>query len=142
MKKQIEKRWKALDQVLFIFALILNPYEGVTQFGDKANINPWVLNTELVKVSTSSDFHDDIHSPEHVQLYKHVHSCPPQDLSAVKLLNLTTMKSLKETQVSAAFMQYLSGSGQFKEFQEHEEMFRQLNVCTMLYEPERHSPGT
>ncbi|KAF8226396.1 hypothetical protein L208DRAFT_1425078 [Tricholoma matsutake] len=37
MTKRIEKRWKALDQPMFILALVLNPFKGISCFGDKAN---------------------------------------------------------------------------------------------------------
>ena len=52
MKKQIEKHWKGLDQPMFIFALILNPYERLDRFGDQAGANVFVLNTQLTEVST------------------------------------------------------------------------------------------
>ncbi|KAG6872085.1 hypothetical protein C0995_013187 [Termitomyces sp. Mi166 len=39
MIKRIEKHWKALDQPMFMLALILNPFEGVSCFGPKAGIN-------------------------------------------------------------------------------------------------------
>ena len=51
MSKRIEKRWKALDQPMFILALILNPFEGISRFGDKAAVSPFTLNTILLEVS-------------------------------------------------------------------------------------------
>ena len=53
MLKRIEKRWKALDQDLLVAALILNPYERLERFGDKANINQFTLNTMIVAVCHS-----------------------------------------------------------------------------------------
>jgi hypothetical protein len=50
MTKRIEKRWKALDQPMFVLALILNPFEGVSRFGEKAAISPFTLNTVLLQV--------------------------------------------------------------------------------------------
>lgn len=50
MRKRLEKRWKALDQPMFIFALILNPYECLDHFGDKAGVNVFSLNTLLMDV--------------------------------------------------------------------------------------------
>jgi hypothetical protein len=50
MRKRLEKRWKALDQPMFIFALILNPYECLDHFGDKAGVNVFSLNTLLMNV--------------------------------------------------------------------------------------------
>jgi hypothetical protein len=51
MKKRIEKRWNALDQPMFVFALILNPYRRLDHFGDQAGINTFTLNTLLIQVS-------------------------------------------------------------------------------------------
>jgi len=50
MMKRIEKRWKALDQPMFVLALVLNPFEGISRFGDKAAISPFTLNTILLEV--------------------------------------------------------------------------------------------
>jgi hypothetical protein len=51
MCQRIEKRWKELDQAVFILALVLNPFDNLTHFGDKANIDVFVLSTELGKVT-------------------------------------------------------------------------------------------
>lgn len=51
MMKRLEKRWKALDQPMFVLALVLNPFEGISQFGEKATISPFTLNTVLLEVS-------------------------------------------------------------------------------------------
>jgi hypothetical protein len=50
MMEQVEKRWKALDQPMFILALVLNLFEGISRFGDLADINPFTLNTVLLQV--------------------------------------------------------------------------------------------
>jgi len=50
MTKRIEKHWKALDQPMFVLALVLNPFEGISCFGDKAAISPFTLNTILLEV--------------------------------------------------------------------------------------------
>ena len=50
MMKRIEKRWKALDQPMFVLALVLNPFEGVSRFGEKAGLNQFTLNTLLLEV--------------------------------------------------------------------------------------------
>jgi hypothetical protein len=59
MVGRIEKRWKALDQDLFVLALILNPYEGLDRFGDKAGCNPFTLTSFLllVRVKASKNGH-------------------------------------------------------------------------------------
>jgi hypothetical protein len=48
--KRVEKPWKAFDQPMFILALVLNPFEGVSWFGDKAAISPFTLHTVLLEV--------------------------------------------------------------------------------------------
>jgi hypothetical protein len=50
MCARIEKRWAALDQPLFTFCLVLNPYEVLERFGDKAGLNIFVLSAELMTV--------------------------------------------------------------------------------------------
>ncbi|KAJ6534826.1 hypothetical protein B0H19DRAFT_1271523 [Mycena capillaripes] len=59
MCARIEKRFKELDQAVFVLALVLNSFQKLTRFGDKANIDPFVLSTELIA------------------LYKRVKSRPP-----------------------------------------------------------------
>lgn len=54
MRKRIEKRWKALDQPMFIAALVLNPYERTERFGEQANANVFTLNTLITNVSITS----------------------------------------------------------------------------------------
>jgi hypothetical protein len=56
MKKRIEKRWNALDQPMFVFALILNPYRRLDHFGEQANINVFALNTLLIQVSCMQSY--------------------------------------------------------------------------------------
>lgn len=50
MCARIEKRFKELDQAVFILALVLNPFQKLSRFGDKANIDPFILSTELMAV--------------------------------------------------------------------------------------------
>ena len=51
MTTRIEKCWKALDQPMFVLALVLHPIEGISRFGDKAAISPFTLNTVMLDVS-------------------------------------------------------------------------------------------
>ncbi|KAJ6543742.1 hypothetical protein DFH09DRAFT_1088606 [Mycena vulgaris] len=60
MMERIEKLWTALDQPLFVLCLVLNPYESLERFGDKAGINVFVLNTELIAVFISSPHSDEV----------------------------------------------------------------------------------
>ena len=50
MKKHLEKRWKDCDQSLFLLALILNPFEGVSRFGEQSGMNHFWCNTLLILV--------------------------------------------------------------------------------------------
>ena len=50
MTARIEKHWKALDQPMFVLALVLNPFEGVSHFRNKASVGSFTLNTILMEV--------------------------------------------------------------------------------------------
>jgi hypothetical protein len=50
MVKRLEKRWKGCDQPLFLLALILNPFEGLTCFGNQAGLNHFKCNSLLIGV--------------------------------------------------------------------------------------------
>ena len=50
MKKHLEKRWKDCDQSLFLLTLILNPFEGVSHFGEQLGMNHFWCNTLLILV--------------------------------------------------------------------------------------------
>lgn len=54
MMKRIEKRWAAFDQPLFIFCLILNPYERLERFGPNAGANAFTLSTAVTEVRFNS----------------------------------------------------------------------------------------
>ena len=58
MRKRIEKRWKALDQPMFVFALILNAYEKLDRFGGNAAVSVFSLNTVFIEVSSPSSVTD------------------------------------------------------------------------------------
>jgi hypothetical protein len=55
MCKRVEKRFKELDQVVFVLALVLNPFEKLSRFGDKAQIDVFKISTELIAVSALFD---------------------------------------------------------------------------------------
>ncbi|KAJ7886987.1 hypothetical protein B0H13DRAFT_2342629 [Mycena leptocephala] len=50
MMARIEKRWAALDQPMFVFCLILNPYERLDRFGPRAGTDAFTLSTALVEL--------------------------------------------------------------------------------------------
>ena len=60
MVKRIEKRWKALDQPIFVLALVLNPFEGISWFGEKAAVSPFTLNTVLLEVNFIRSQHTNV----------------------------------------------------------------------------------
>ena len=51
MKKRLEKRWKAFDQAVYIFALVLNPFEQLDRFGDKSKTSPFTLLSSFIAVA-------------------------------------------------------------------------------------------
>ncbi|KAJ7692074.1 ribonuclease H-like domain-containing protein, partial [Mycena rosella] len=96
MCARIKKRFKELDQAVFIFALVINPFQKLSRFGDKANIDVFVLSTELIA------------------LYKRVKSRPPSTPRTPEQQQRHENKQKRDMQsLSAAFMQYLSGTGPF-----------------------------
>ena len=50
MTKHLEKCWKDCDQLLFILALILNPFECLLCFREKAEMNHFKCNSLLILV--------------------------------------------------------------------------------------------
>ncbi|KAF8993152.1 ribonuclease H-like domain-containing protein [Cyathus striatus] len=104
MMKRVEKRWKASDQPMFVLALILNPFEGVARFGPKANISPFTLNTIIL------------------QMYRRVRSQPP---SSPRTEMDEAVMAAKEKSVLEAFAAYLSSSGDFVDWSENMESWKQ-----------------
>ncbi|KAG6894099.1 hypothetical protein C0993_012368, partial [Termitomyces sp. T159_Od127] len=103
MTKRIEKRWKALDQPMFVLALILNPFEGVSCFGPKAGT------------------------------YRRVCSQPPKvPWTDVKEEIYQEVKLQKEKEVSEAFFSYLSGRGPFEDWEKNKKTFLQINVSVQM----------
>jgi hypothetical protein len=54
---RLEKRWKDCDQPLYLVALLLHPFEGVSAFGPRANFDHFKITALVVEVrhfSTSS----------------------------------------------------------------------------------------
>jgi hypothetical protein len=68
MTADIEKHWKDSDQPLFLLALILNPFEGLSAFGPRANLSQFKCNGLLMNVgdwthmlsSKADDFISDV----------------------------------------------------------------------------------
>ncbi|KAJ6573792.1 ribonuclease H-like domain-containing protein [Mycena vulgaris] len=96
MCKRLEKRWKEMDQAVFILALVLNPFEMLSRFGNKANIDIFILAAEISK------------------LYIRVNSRPSTTpLTPEQEANKKSALDQRARQVTTAFMAYLSGTGAF-----------------------------
>ncbi|KZP22974.1 hypothetical protein FIBSPDRAFT_737980 [Athelia psychrophila] len=86
MKKRLEKCWKDCDQQIFILALVLNPFEGLTRFGDSAGLNHIKLNGMVLRERLCGR-PDNLDGPE--------------------------LRGQKERAVSAAFFHFLAMTGPF-----------------------------
>ncbi|KAJ7653902.1 ribonuclease H-like domain-containing protein [Mycena polygramma] len=91
MLVRLEKRWKDCDQPVFLLALILNPFEKLSCFGPNANLNQLKCRNLLILV------------------YRRINSRPDNE-------DTPEQRTVKENEVSKAFMQYLSGTGDFDDF--------------------------
>ncbi|KAJ7859016.1 hypothetical protein B0H14DRAFT_3446866 [Mycena olivaceomarginata] len=97
---------------VFVLALVLNPFQKLSRFGDKPNIDPFVLSTELIA------------------LYKRVKSRPPSTPRTPQQQQLHEQAHKQAMQaLSAAFMQYLAGTGPFKSWENPQirETYIELN---------------
>ncbi|KAJ7882909.1 ribonuclease H-like domain-containing protein [Mycena leptocephala] len=100
MTTRLEKRWKDCDQPLFLLALILNPFEQLSCFGPKANLNHFNCLDLLVS------------------MYQRMNSRPDNKDTPAE-------RKAKEDQLSTAFLQYLSGTGPFTGWKEAKAKFEQ-----------------
>ncbi|KAJ6558647.1 ribonuclease H-like domain-containing protein [Mycena sp. CBHHK59/15] len=94
---RLEKRWKDCDQPAFLLALILNPFEKLSCFGPNANMNHFKCRNLLLLT------------------YRRMKSRPDNE-------DTQEQRTAKEAEVSKAFMQYLSGTGEFLDFKAEEEI--------------------
>ncbi|KAJ7048379.1 ribonuclease H-like domain-containing protein [Mycena amicta] len=111
MCKRIEKRWKELDQVVFILALVFNPFQGVSRFGDKANVDAFILCAALVK------------------LFERVHSRPPATPRSVE--EEAAYKSAFKTRTQnlhTSGILYLSKTGSFASWNEEDSLAKGTHV--------------
>ena len=123
MVKRLEKRWKDCEQPVFLLALILNPFEGLSCFGPDANLNHFKCNSILVSVSTCVLVRFGLSS---LQLYCRMVERPEnQDIAQVR--------KQKEQALSKAFLHYLAASSHFPcwkdEREEFEKMMVWINFC-------------
>ncbi|KAJ7203635.1 ribonuclease H-like domain-containing protein [Mycena pura] len=113
MCARIEKRWKELDQVVFLLALILNPFEGLSRFGPKAKINIFDLSTLLTT------------------LYKRMRSRPPATpRTETEEVAFTEQLNREAQAINTAFIARLSGTGEFRSWNEddtHRSSYKELH---------------
>ncbi|KAJ3979012.1 hypothetical protein F5890DRAFT_1645677 [Lentinula detonsa] len=100
MKKWLEKHWRDMDQTPFVVCLILNPFEGVERFGDKAEITNLGLNT-LVR-----------------NLYIRIHSRPQSEepLSEEEQASFEEKVEQQASEASVAFLHFMSRTGPFTDW--------------------------
>ncbi|KZP22392.1 hypothetical protein FIBSPDRAFT_690520, partial [Athelia psychrophila] len=101
MMKRLEKRWKDYDQPLYLIALILNPFEALSSFGDKAGMDHFKCNNLLL------------------QLYRRMMDRPSNT-------DLPSKRQAKERAVSAAFFQYLASTGPFDAWKEQQASYEEF----------------
>ncbi|KAJ6460569.1 ribonuclease H-like domain-containing protein, partial [Mycena sanguinolenta] len=90
---RLEKRWKACDQPLFLVALILNPFEGLSRFGPRAQFDHFKA-TSIVTA-----------------LYRRIMGYPGNKDSPEQ-------RSAKERSVSHSMLEYLSSTGGFQNWED------------------------
>ncbi|KAJ6564026.1 hypothetical protein B0H19DRAFT_1285188 [Mycena capillaripes] len=90
----------ALRHAMFVLCLVLNPYEGLGRFGEKSEINVFVLSTELVAL---------------------FHRIPTRPRPKARLVQ---DDEGRERELSSAFLQYMRGSGPFKPWQQNKAQFQ------------------
>ncbi|KAJ7814179.1 ribonuclease H-like domain-containing protein [Mycena leptocephala] len=100
MTVRLEKRWKDCDQPLFLLALILNPFEKLSCFGPKANLNHFKCLDLLVS------------------MYKRMTSRPDNK-------DTPAQRKAKEDQLSTAFLWYLSGTHSFGDWEVDQVKFQE-----------------
>ncbi|KAJ7592357.1 ribonuclease H-like domain-containing protein [Mycena floridula] len=96
MCKRLEKRWADCDQLLFLLCLVLNPFESLSCFGTEANFSNYKLRSMIV------------------EMYRRMSARPDNT-------DTDEQCKKKETEVSAAFMEYISGTGEFGEWTEYKD---------------------
>lgn len=86
MSKDIEKRWKDCDQPLFLLCLVLNPFEILLRFGEKAGLNRFKWKEVLLQVSILycslyhlylSHGYVALLKSEHAPIQSRLTCCPP-----------------------------------------------------------------
>ncbi|KAG6863576.1 hypothetical protein C0991_004943 [Blastosporella zonata] len=125
MAKRVKKQWAALDQPIFVLALVLNPFEGMDCFGDRAEVTQFSLQTILIQVQRcfiDSQLETMTDIPK---TYRCVKSRPSVATDPSKVQR-------KEKELCEAFLSYLSSTGLFEDWKDHKEMFQQIHHADLL----------
>ncbi|KAF9062402.1 ribonuclease H-like domain-containing protein, partial [Rhodocollybia butyracea] len=110
MLKRLERRWTGFDQSLMITALILNPYEHLDRFGPDAGAN--IINVNAMVV----------------ELYTEVTSRPPSgELDPYERDAFESHQLQRSREFSAAFLQYYSYTGPFKNWKDLKANFQEIH---------------
>ncbi|KAF8134104.1 ribonuclease H-like domain-containing protein [Mycena galopus ATCC 62051] len=94
MVNRLEKRWKDADQTMFLLALLLNPFEGLSAFGPDAGFNPFMLVDLLLTVRVSRT-QNRPGNPDSI-----------------------TTRIKKENAIEDAFFRFLASTGMYKNFRD------------------------
>ena len=108
-------KFKALDQPMFILALVLNPFEGILHFSDKVVVRLFTLNTILLEVSSIYPWINLQLRSTIFQTYHWFHSWPPKNPhSDEEEWGHNTTRLVNEREVSKASLCYPSLKGVFE----------------------------
>lgn len=119
MVSRLEKRWAVCDQPLFMLALILNPYEGLSRFSSQSLQvqHPFDYSHYFFAIDTNL-----------VQMYRHMKTCPSNG-------DLPDVRIVKKRALSKAFLQYLAGTGPFSDWKDERESFEDIMISTTISAP-------
>ncbi|KAG6869028.1 hypothetical protein C0995_004002 [Termitomyces sp. Mi166 len=96
---------------MFVLALVLNPFEQLLCFSDKAAVSQFTLHTILLET------------------YRRVRSRPPKNsCSPDEQATYDKEKEKKERSISEAFFSYLAGKGAFADWEQNKAAFEHVNV--------------
>ncbi|KAL1738592.1 hypothetical protein HDZ31DRAFT_5903, partial [Schizophyllum fasciatum] len=101
MLERLEKRWNNADQPLFLLALILNPFEGLSRFGPHAGLDHLTCHSIFVK------------------FYRRVTNRPDN-------ADTPATRQVKEKQICRLFLQYLAGTHKFSSWRDMRELFEDV----------------
>ncbi|KAI4293644.1 hypothetical protein K525DRAFT_176946, partial [Schizophyllum commune Loenen D] len=102
MLERLEKRWKDADQPVYMVALMMNPFEGLSRFGPHAGLDPISCHSMVIT------------------LYRRLMNRPDNEDSPA-------MRQKKENELGKAFLAYLGGTGKFKMWRGAKDVFESVH---------------